>query len=74
MRTAVYDNNGKTIDRYTVIKGDSVYTMSDNPNFPLGVDMYCCDISEVNMEKIKKDKKVRIKDLPKEVQKAIRGL
>ena len=72
MRTVVYDNDGKTIDRYTVIKDNSVYTMSDRPNFPTGVNMYCCEVSEADMNKIKQDKKIKIQDLPKEVQQAIK--
>lgn len=37
----VYDNNGETIDCYTVVINGHVYTMSANPLSPQGVNQYC---------------------------------
>jgi len=40
----VYDNGGKTIDRYTIVisqeNENDIYTMSDDPFYPLGVNQY----------------------------------
>ncbi len=40
----VYDNGGKTVDRYTILidngKDIDFYTMSDDPFSPLGVNQY----------------------------------
>ena len=70
VRTEAYDNNGITFDRYTIIIGEDVYTMSANPSHPQGFNQYCCKTSELHLYPT--DRRVRIKDLPKEVQRAIR--
>jgi len=36
----VFDNGGKTLDRYTVIINNSIFAMSDNPEHPQGVNQY----------------------------------
>ena len=36
----VYDNGGRTIDRYIVIIGDDVYGMSDDANSSQGFNQY----------------------------------
>jgi hypothetical protein len=45
-KVRVFDNKGETFDRYTVIIGNAVFTMSDNPTSPQGVNMYCGELSE----------------------------
>ena len=40
----VYDNNGDTYDRYTVIIGESCYGMSHNPMSPMGFNQYCGEV------------------------------
>ena len=34
----VFDNGGKTVDRYTIIIGESIYCMSSDPTNPQGVN------------------------------------
>ena len=46
-RVGVWDNGGKTVDRYTVVSGRSAYGMSDKPQHPQGFNQY---IGEVGME------------------------
>ena len=47
-KTVVYDNGGKTADRYTVFTpDDAVYGMGDTPNSPQGFNQYVGDHSEV---------------------------
>jgi hypothetical protein len=43
MRFDVYDNGGKTADRYTVVLDDSVFTMSTNAGSPQGVNQFYGD-------------------------------
>lgn len=40
----IYDNGGKTFDRYTVIIDDSCYGMSSDPMSPLGFNQYCGEV------------------------------
>ena len=43
----VFDNGGRTCDRYTVIIGDSYYGMSENPFHPQGFNQYCGETSSI---------------------------
>lgn len=43
----VYTNGGKTFDRYTVILGGDVYTMSHNPLSPQGFNQYAGRLNEL---------------------------
>ena len=63
----VYDNGGKTIDRFTVIIDDGVYGMSDDPFYPLGFNQFSCMKSELGLpvEGIKRQY------IPTEIKKAI---
>jgi len=70
----VYDNGGKTLDRYTIVinagKEEDIYTMSDDPFYPLGVNQYS------HTEKVKDnwqcdDKLLKEKEIPEEVMRAI---
>ncbi len=40
----VFDNSGTSADRYTVVIDKSIYTMSDNPNHPQGINQYSHDL------------------------------
>lgn len=69
----VFDNGGKTLDRYTIVnfsRGD-VLTASENPSEPNGVGQYSHNIlPEINAGKIPvfDGKEIKIKDLPEKVQ------
>lgn len=64
----VYDNGGRTIDRYAVVIGDSVFTMSANPLSPQGVNMYCGTTREIHPS----GREVSLNDLPPAVREAIK--
>lgn len=64
----IYDNQGHTFDRYTIIIDGSVIGMSSDPFSPLGFNQYCGDFDYTPDEQ---DKEVNLFDLPQDVQKAI---
>lgn len=69
----VYDNGGKTIDRYTVVIDRQVYCMSDNATSPQGVNQYNCDVSEIDLAQLENDEeRISVENLPSEVQLAIK--
>ena len=49
---SVYDNKGTTMDRYTVVINNDVFTMSTNPLHPQGVNMYCFNLKDEGVEDI----------------------
>ena len=63
----VFDNGGKTVDRFTVIIDEAVFGMSDDPFYPLGFNQFSCMKSELSLpiEGLKR------KYLPKEIKEAI---
>lgn len=69
MKVRIFDNGGKTIDRYTVIF-DSVndcYHLSHDANSPIGVAMWDSDYSPNFNEKKDRElygKEIKIDDLP----------
>lgn len=67
----IYDNGGKTFDRYCVIIGDEVYEMSDNAKSPNGFNQYCCRTDELRPDRNVLGKEVRFEDLPLAVKQAI---
>jgi hypothetical protein len=73
MTITIYDNGGKTFDRYTVlIQGkliDMAFGMSPNPSDSNGYNQYLCDASEININGVGKE--VEYYDLPIDVQNAI---
>jgi hypothetical protein len=72
-KITVYDNGGKTADRYSVIIGKDVYSMSDNATSPNGVNMYAGEIgADVHPSFLKSMKQVKVQTLPQAVQKAIK--
>jgi len=70
MKITIYDNGGATLDRYTVIIGTGVYSMSINALSPQGVNQYCCETADLR-EPMVKERKVNPIDLPSEVRAAI---
>lgn len=70
MNVAVYDNGGKTFDRYTVILGESVFTMSENATQPDGFNQYAGEVGEIDLRNFPILKK-ELRDLPKPVLVAI---
>ena len=66
----VYDNNGKTFDRYTVIINGHIYTMSRNPDMPDEACIY--HGTEIDMDYLKKHNvKIDVNELPEAVQEKI---
>lgn len=65
----IYDNGGSSFDRYTVVIEGEIYTMSANPLSPGGVNMYCGPAGSLD---VTSGEPVRFRDLPAEVQEAIR--
>jgi hypothetical protein len=72
----VYDNEGETIDRYTVVYQSEngywyVRGMSDNPNSPAGFDQLCCEGEGDAPSMDHTGKKVCWSELPAHIQKNI---
>lgn len=68
-KVTVYDNGGETTDRYTVIIGKDVFTMSNNPTSPQGVNQYAGTVgSDV---KIGKHLGKKLSSIPKEIKQAV---
>jgi len=78
----VFDNEGRTIDRYTVIidggKFNDIYTMSDNPLSPLGVNQFSWrlkkftgKLKEFGGELLCDDKELGESEIPEEIMRAI---
>lgn len=75
----IYDNGGKTFDRYTVLipnirtdSGECYYEilgLSENPNHALGFNQFCGDWKGGPTRHL--GKKIRFVDLPEEIKKAI---
>ena len=70
----IYDNQGKTFDRYTVIfPNNDIFAMSHNPGSLQGVCMYCG--TQINMTYLKSHSaSMDINDLPDQVQSQIKEL
>lgn len=47
MKITIHDNGGKTADRYTVIIGESMFTMSTHANMPNAVNMYAGQVEDL---------------------------
>lgn len=65
----VLDNGGKTFDRYTVVIGWDVFTMSQNPLSPQGVNQYMGTFLSLTFRK--EDKEIKWEDVPDDVKAAI---
>lgn len=66
---AIYDNGGKTWDRYTVIIGGDVYTMSENADTPGGFNQFMDRVENIPYNK--HDKKKMFHEVPMETRNAI---
>jgi len=73
MKIRVFDNSGKTYDRYTVIIGKDVYTMNGTPFEAYGFNLYSHTIEGKVSDFVKDmgDVEVNINDLPEQVREAI---
>ena len=69
MKVKVYDNGGVSFDRYTVIIGREVYSMSDNPLSYNGFNQYVCEFNQLHLNDT--HKKIKFSELPENVKKAI---
>jgi hypothetical protein len=65
----IYDNGGKTIDRYTLVVDGDVYKLSSHPLSAQGVNSFCCKEEEMQLGKL--DIRIELKDLPLEVYQAV---
>ena len=52
MSTFIFDNEGKTFDRYTVVILGDVFTMSHNPNSSTGVNLYAGDMDHLGFSTV----------------------
>ena len=66
----VYDNGGRSYDRYTVIYDDSVFAMAEDSTGPLGFNQYCGERDEfpANMNHCGR----RLKNIPAAVMKGFK--
>jgi len=62
-RLNVYDNGGKTADRYTVVLNDDQWLLSHDANMPNGVCMYGGKPSAESIAR--SGRKITLGDLPK---------
>lgn len=70
MQVSIFDNGGKTFDRYTVIiDNKDVYVMSANALSPQGVNRYLCDVTDLDWESV--GEPIGLEDVPEAVRKAI---
>lgn len=66
----IFDNNGATLDRYTILIGSSVFAMNEEPLSANGFDQYCGEIEDLpNVGKNQKE--IPISSLCPEVRQAI---
>jgi len=66
----VFDNKGKSFDRYTIIIGSDAYGMSHNPKSPLGYTTYLGKAKDYNHAALGEE--IALKALSKEIREAIK--
>ena len=71
-KVTVYDNGGESMDRYTVVIGDDVFGMSENPGSPQGFNQWAGNVGKDIRLGSHLGKVVKVTSLPKPVQKAIK--
>ena len=71
-KVTVYDNGGKTMDRYTVILGNQVFGMSENPGSVQGFNQWAGQVGSDIKVGPHLGKSVKVTSLPKPVQVAIK--
>lgn len=69
----IFDNGGKTFDRYTILIGRAIFGCSENPTHPQGIGQYCGEMEPERMRATYRKscwlgKRVKFDDLPGEVQ------
>jgi hypothetical protein len=69
-KVVVYDGGEDQIDRYTVVIGDEFYSMSENPDSPIGVNQFLGDSSDGYKEGKHLGKK--LSKIPNSLKKAIK--
>lgn len=72
MKIRIFDNGGKTADRFTAVLDDHVYTLSPDCNETGGINKYMGQVGR-EVEGLEKwaGKHIATYELPIEVQKAI---
>jgi len=75
MNIELYHNESNMVaDPWTLVIDNDIYTMSDNPLFPQGVNMFFSTLNTTNkamVKFIKEQKRVEIAEAPLEIRKAI---
>ena len=72
-RTKIYDNGGKTVDRYTLITPDGdVYGFNNQPYHPQGFGQYCGDFGNTLGRYDHLGKPIKVEDLPEQAQRFVR--
>lgn len=71
----VYDNGGETFDRYTILIGMDVFTMSEHPMSPQGSNQFshrCFSLADTRASLNETDTEINFNDLSSEIQEAIK--
>ena len=68
----VYDNLGKTADRYTVVTASNVYSMSRDVSSPNGVNMWIGSRDEFSRDLSYLGRRLHPKNIPDMIKEAIR--
>ena len=71
-KITVYDNGGKTMDRFTVVIGDDVFGMSEDPTSPQGFNQWAGIAGKDIRLGAHLGKIVKVTSLSKTLQKAIK--
>jgi hypothetical protein len=73
MNAIIFDNGGRTLDRFTVIVGRAVFNMSTNALMPDGVNIFAGELDEEESPEqfTHLGTQVECATLPEEVQRAI---
>jgi|GEM_PF-2423238 len=66
----VYDNEGESFDRYTVLIGEDAYGMSENAMSPQGFNQFLGDVGAIAIEDL--GRKIEENEIPSQIQEAIR--
>ena len=76
---SVYDNGGKTVDRYTVVfdkienSRNVCLELSENPDNPQGFSQFGECVEELRLGEESFGKRIKFKNLPKNVQCHVRA-
>ena len=69
-KISVYDNEGKTFDRYTIVVNndlnDGVYGMSHNPEYPAGFNIWSGECCQEALDEMK-----QLDTIPEEIHRAV---